>query len=433
MRAQSARRPNVIFILADDLGYGDLGCYGQTRIATPNIDKLAAEGVRFTQAYAGAAECAPSRCVLMTGKHTGHATIRTNGQPPEIRPSDVTFPELLKRAGYRNALIGKWSLGGLSTGGYPTKRGFDYWYGFFNQNHAHNYYPELLLENDREVILKGNTGTSKKEYVTDVFTDKALKFIDDNRSRPFFLKLAYTTPHTDNELARDTGNGMAVPNDAPYTDRDWPQPEKNFAAMITGLDAHVRRIVSRLKELGLDENTVIFFTSDNGPHNVGGHSFKFFASGGPLRGMKFQLYEGGIRVPMIVRWPGRIAAGRVSQYPWTQADVFPTLMELCGGSVPDGIDGISVLPEILGKAQRPHPPLYWEVPSRQNLQQAIRDGDWKAVRVKRNGPVELYNLKDDPGEARDVASANAEVVKRLESLMVSMRTECAWCRPGGAA
>lgn len=430
--AQSRRPPNILFILADDLGYGDVGCYGQRQIQTPVIDRLAREGTRFTQAYAGGAVCAPSRCSLMTGMHNGHARIRANGQAESwIRPEDLTVTEVLKRQGYTTGLLGKWSLGGLGTTGYPTKRGFDTWFGFFSQSHAHNYYPELLLEQDHEIRLKGNTGNSRKDYVTDLFTDRAMDFLKQNRERPFFLNLAYTAPHTDNEWARDTGNGQTVPADKPYSGRDWPQVEKNFAAMVTGLDERIGAVLARLRELGLDENTLVLFTSDNGPHNAGGHSYKFFQSAGPLRGFKGDLYEGGIRVPSIVRWPGRVQAGRTSEYPWAFCDFMPTAIELAGGSAPRGIDGISVLPEILGKSQRAHPHFYWEQYRRKAMAQAIREGEWKAIRQTETAATELYNLKDDPAEAHDVAAEHLEVAKRLTAHFTASRFECAPCRKLG--
>jgi len=290
---RSLRKPNIIFILADDLGYGDLGCYGQKQMATPNLDRLAQEGVRFTQAYAGSTVCAPSRCALMTGLHMGHARIRGNARFP-LRPADLTVAELLKGAGYRTGLIGKWGLGEACSTGIPNAKGFDEWLGYLNQQHAHNYFPEFLWENQREVFLAGNMGT-RKQYSHDLFTDRALQFLQGHRDQPFFLYLAYTIPHANNELGRETGNGMDVPGDAPYSGKDWPQVERNFAAMVHRLDADVGKVLEQLKKLGLDEDTIVFFSSDNGPHREGGHDPDFFDSNGPLRGIKRDLYEGGIR------------------------------------------------------------------------------------------------------------------------------------------
>ena len=350
-----ASRPNIVFILADDLGYGDLGCYGQKQIATPRIDQLASEGIRFTSAYAGDAECAPSRCALMTGMHTGHARIRANSAMPiALEPQDLTFTQILQHAGYRTALYGKWSLGGIGTAGYPTKKGVDDWFGYFNQLQAQNYYPELLLEGEHEYMLMGNVGRSHKQYTADLFTDRAIKFLEQKHDRPFFLNLCYTIPHSNNAVFRDTGNGMEVPSDAPYSDRSWSQIEKNFAAMVTHLDSDVGKVLDALKRLDLDRNTIVIFTSDNGPHGAGGHSPKFFQSAGPLRGMKFQVYEGGIRVPMIVRGPG-IAAGQVSDYPWAFWDFMPTFAEIAGAPAPKNIDGISFAPLLYGRPQKPHP------------------------------------------------------------------------------
>jgi arylsulfatase A-like enzyme len=420
--AQS-NKPNIILIVADDLGYGDLGCYGQRQIRTPNIDRMAADGVRFTQAYAGSTVCAPSRCAMMTGLHTGHGRTRGNKFPDlELRPTDTIIPEVLKKAGYRNGIFGKWSLGGIGTTGYPLRKGFDEWFGFFSQTHAHNYYPEHLLDGEREHLMRGNMGTGRKDYAHDLFTQRALKFIRNEDSRPFFLNVCYTIPHANNELGRDTGNGMEVPSDAPYSDRQWPQQERNFAAMITRMDSDVGRIYEQLKAAGKDRNTLVIFTSDNGPHQEGGHSPKFFESSGPLRGIKRDMYEGGIRVPALATWPGRIKAGTVSDQVWAFWDLMPTFAEIAGVDPPKGIDGISMLNAFQGRPQRGHDYLYWEFHER-GFHQAIRSGDWKAVRLGTAKPIELYNLKTDISERQNVAAGNPEVVKRMESLFVSARTE----------
>ena len=282
--AQAAKKPNIIFILADDLGYGDVGCYGQQKIKTPNLDRMAKQGMRFTQAYAGSTVCAPSRCVLMTGKHTGHAHIRGNALVP-LRPEDVTIAMLLKRAGYVTGLIGKWGLGEPGTTGIPTKQGFDYFFGYLNQVHAHNYYPDYLWRNEEKVPLAGNVveknvATKRAQYSSDLFAEEALRFVEKNKDKPFFLYLALTTPHANNEAGK---LGMEVPSDEPYSKMDWPQPQRNHAAMITRMDRDIGRLMEKLRELGLDENTIVFFTSDNGPHQEGGGNPFFFQSSGPLR------------------------------------------------------------------------------------------------------------------------------------------------------
>jgi len=416
------RRPNILFILADDLGYGDLGCYGQQQIPTPNIDRIAAEGTRFTQVYAGCTVCAPSRCALMTGLHTGHAHIRGNARVP-LRPQDTTVAEILKKAGYRTGIIGKWGLGNAGSTGVPNLKGFDEWYGYLDQQHAHSYYPDHLWNNDTEEIIADNLGL-KKTYSHDLFTTHALSFLDRSGGGPFFLYLAYTIPHANNELGKQTGNGMEVPGDAPFTGRTWPQVEKNFAAMVTRLDTDVGRVLDQLKRIGVDDNTIVFFTSDNGPHREGGHDPNFFHSGGPLRGIKRDLYEGGIRSPMLVRWPGKVKAGAVSDFPWAFWDFLPTASELAGTAPPHGIDGMSVLPSLLGRSQKPHEYFYWEF-HEGGFKQAVRMGDWKGVRPGTTMPVELYNLKEDIGEKKNVAADHPEVVSRIEKILASARTDSA--------
>ena len=419
----SGRRPNIVFVLADDLGYGNLGCYGAKQVRTPNLDRMAAEGMRFTQAYAGSTVCAPSRCCLMTGFHTGHARTRGNKYPDlPLRPQDLTVTELLKSAGYRTGLFGKWSLGQLGSTGYPTRKGFDEWFGFFSQTHAHNYYPEHLLDGETAYLARGNFGAKKGEYAHDLFTQWAMGFLDRNDARPFFLKLAYTIPHANNEMGRDTGNGMEVPSTDPYSGENWPAPEKGFAAMVTRLDADVGKLFAKLKQIGQDNNTLVIFTSDNGPHREGGHDPEFFNDNGPLRGIKRDLYEGGIRVPFITRWPGVIRPGAVSDHVCAFWDFLPTAAEIAGRPAPAGIDGISFLPALQGNAQPKHDYLYWEFHER-GFHQAVRQGDWKAVRLGPDKAIELYDLATDIGEQSDVAARNPEVVRRLEQLMREARTE----------
>lgn len=421
-RAGEARRPNIIFIMADDLGYGDLGCYGQKRIRTPNIDRMAKEGVRFTQFYAGSTVCAPSRCVLMTGKHLGHCYIRGNGKI-NLRPEDVTVAEVLKSAGYHTGLTGKWGLGHENSTGVPTRQGFDYFYGYLDQHHAHNYYPTFLVKNEKRVLLRNvvpkegkwgqGVATKKVDYSHDLIAAEALDFIDRNKSRPFFLYLAATLPHANNEAR---AKGMEIPELGEYANRKWPAPQKGLAAMIGRLDRDVGRIFERLKKHGIDENTIVFFTSDNGPHNEGGNKAAFFDSNGPLRGTKRDLYEGGIRVPMIVRWPGKAPAGAVSNHIGYFGDFLATAADIAGVSNPPPSDGISFLPAILGKTdrQQKHKALYWEFYERGSAQ-AVRIGDWKGVVKPLGGDrVELYNLKTDLGETRNVAAEHPDVVAKVK-------------------
>ena len=419
----SASNPNIIFIMADDLGYGDLGCYGQKTIQTPNIDRLAADGVRFTQVYAGSTVCAPSRCTLMTGKHQGHAIVRGNRDPEvALRAEDTTVAEVLKRAGYTTALYGKWGVGGPVTSGRPNLKGFDDFFGYLSQWHAHTFYPEHLWENEIERFIRGNLGRQQGEYSHDLFTDRALKFLDRKHDKPFFLYLPYTIPHTNNELGRATGDGMEVPDYGSYVEKDWPNPEKGFAAMIERLDRDVGRILDKLRERGIDDNTIVFFTSDNGPHREGGHNPEFFQSRGPLRGIKRDLYEGGIRVPALARWPGTIKPGQVSDQVWAFWDVLPTLAELGGATAPSDTDGISMVPVLLGKTQKQHEYLYWEFHER-GFRQAIRMGDWKGVRLAKGAKIELYDLAKDLGEENNIAGKHPDIVRKIEQLMKTARTE----------
>ncbi|MGO8931831.1 MAG: arylsulfatase [Limisphaerales bacterium] len=434
----TARKPSILFILADDLGYGDLGCYGQTKIKTPNLDRLAAEGMRFTDFYAGSTVCAPSRCALMTGLHIGHALIRGNAALA-LRPQDLTVAEVLKRAGYRTGLIGKWGLGDANTTGVPQKKGFDEFLGYLDQVHAHDYYTDHLWRYDPPTRAKPgydgqmgfpeNEGGKKGLYMDDLFTSAALNFLRINKPeplnkyRPFFLYLAYTIPHANNEEGQRTGNGMEVPSDAPYSDQPWPATEKNKAAMITRLDTYVGQLLDKLKELKIDDSTVVFFSSDNGPHQEGGVDPKFFQSAGPLRGIKRDLYEGGIRMPLIVRWPGKIKPGVVSGQVGAFWDFLPTAAEIAQTNVTGQLDGLSLLPTLLGKPQtNQHDFLYWEFHER-GFQQAVRMGDWKAVRPQAGAPLELYNLSADLGEKRNVAAQNPEVVAKIEDYLRTARTE----------
>lgn len=424
-------KPNIIFIQADDLGYGDLSCYGQRKFKTPNIDRLAAEGLRFTQYYAGSTVCAPSRSALMTGQHTGHTRIRGNARHP-LLPEDLTVAEVLKSApgaGYKTALIGKWGLGEAGTTGVPNRQGFDYFFGYLNQRHAHNYYPTFLWRNEERIKLRnvvpdedeegsGNS-TNRVDYTHDLMAEESLRFIERNCGGPFFLYLAFTIPHANNEAKN---KGMEVPDLGEFANKDWPDQEKAKAAMITRMDRDVGRLMALLKKLGIDDNTLVFFTSDNGPHREGGVEPDFFDSNGPLRGIKRDLYEGGIRVPMIARWPKRIKAGAKSDQVWAHWDFLPTLAEIVGVKAPTNIDGISMFNALLGRRQRNHEFLYWEFHER-GFSQAARTGDWKAVRRSLDSPLELYDLKNDPGEQNDVAVKHPEVVKKIEDYLKTARTE----------
>jgi len=418
------RRPNVIYILADDLGYGDLGCYGQKKIRTPNLDRMAAEGMRFTQHYAGTTVCAPARCSLMTGLHTGHCHVRgnkgTNGYDLPIPDGTFTLAELFKRAGYVTGCFGKWGLGGPETEGHPNNQGFDEFFGYLGQGKAHFYWPAFLWHNAEQVVL------DRQVYSHDLITDHALQFVHDHRDRPFFMYLPYTIPHAELRVPEDeiiqSYRALGWPETPYYGSHygDQPTPHAAFAAMIARMDRDIGRLLSLLKTLGLEEDTVVMFSSDNGPHSEGGADPTFFNSRGGLRGKKRDLYEGGIRVPFIVRWPGRVRAGAVSDHISAFWDVLPTCAELIDVPAPADLDGVSFLPELLGRSQREHEYLYWEF-HEQGGKQALRQGDWKAVRLNMktvaDPPVQLYNLRTDPTESTDVAAQHPAVAQRLKALM----------------
>jgi arylsulfatase A-like enzyme len=422
--AAQTTRPNIVLIMADDLGIGDLGCYGQKQIATPHIDRLAAEGTRFLNAYSGATVCAPSRCSLMTGRHQGHATIRGNRNPEvPIQPDEVTIAEVCKMAGYKTGLFGKWGIGGPANLGRPNAQGFDEWFGYPTQLHAHLYYPPYLWHNETEVFLNKNFNAANGEYAPDTIMTRALDFIDRNKASSFFLYLPFTYPHTNNELGNQTGDGMEVPNYGSYKDKDWPKPEKGFAAMVERLDNEVGRVLAKLAEHNIDRNTIVIFTSDNGSHQEGGHKVEFFDSNGIYKGWKRDLYEGGIHVPMIARWPGHVPAGKTSQQIWAFWDMLPTVADLVGVPSPSGIDGISMANALLGKPQQNHEYLYWEFHER-GFDQAVRMDKWKAVRRSANqDKIELYDLTTDPSETKDISDSHPDIVKRIEQIMSSARTE----------
>lgn len=422
--AAAPRKPNIVLILADDLGYGDLGCFGQKEIRTPNLDRMAAQGTRFTNFYAGCTVCAPSRCALMTGLHTGHTRIRGNAHV-DLRPEDRTVAELLKGAGYTTGLVGKWGLGQEGSAGVPTRKGFDSFFGYLDQAHAHNYYPTFLLRNEQRVALPNvvpNEGpfgqgvaSVRKVYSDDLFTQEALQFIDRNREKPFFLYLAYTIPHANDEAK---GKGMEVPDYGPYADRPWPEPQKGLAAMITRMDSDIGRIGERLKSAGIDEKTMVIFASDNGPHQEGGNNPQYFHSSGGLRGIKRDAYEGGIRVPAIVRWPGTTPADRTCRWAGYFPDFLPTAAELAGVPVPKGLDGISFLPTILGheEQQRQHDYLYWEFYERGGSR-AVRMGKWKGVCQPWHSPLQLFDLDADSAEQHNLAAGHRDEVARIQSIM----------------
>lgn len=431
--AKDLHHPNIVFIMADDLGYAELGCYGQKKIKTPNIDRLAAEGVRFTQAYAGCTVCAPSRSVLMTGYHMGHTSVRENSGGVPLVPGDVTVAEVLKEAGYTCGGFGKWGLGDINTEGVPTKQGFDEFFGYYHQVHAHYYYPEFLWDNDEKYVLEGNENDGRKIYTHDVIMERALSFIRKNSNNPFFCYLPVTIPHTELLVPEESMAEYAgkFPEPKPFVDErghvaDQAQPRAAFAAMITHLDKGVEKLMAALKELNIDDKTIVFFTSDNGGQNAGGVDAEFFEANGPLRGYKRDLYEGGLRVPMIVRWPGRIEPGIVNELLWYFADVMPTLAELAGatGQLPANIDGISVVPTLLGekqagRKQKGHEYLYWELGKAGRLKQAVRMGNWKGLRNRPGTPIELYDLNDDVGETKNVADRHPEIAKKIEEHMSS--------------
>jgi arylsulfatase A len=433
----AARAPNIIYILADDLGYGDLSCYGQTKFETPHIDALAARGMRFTQHYSGSTVCAPARSSLMTGLHTGNAPVRGNaevtpeGQSP--MPIDTyTVAHHLQRAGYATGLFGKWGLGYPGSVSEPLKMGFDRFYGYNCQRMAHSYYPAFLWNNDQRELLWGNVGSFERDFAPDLIHEQALQFIRDQHERPFYLFYAAIQPHADmiaTEAYMEKFRGKYLPEHVhpPGFYRGQPESKAAFAAMVATLDDYVGSVMAELEQLGIAEDTLVIFTSDNGPHREGGHLPDFWDSNGPFRGIKRDLYEGGIRVPMIAAWPGTVAAGSVSHHISAFWDFFPTAAELAAVPVPTATDGISMVPTLLGRDDQPdHDYLYWEFPA-VGGRIAIRMGDWKGVRYNvsadRDSPLELYHLASDPAENHDVAAQHPEVVAQLEAYLAAAHTE----------
>lgn len=429
-------RPNIILIQADDLGYGDLSAYGQSQFQTPALDRLAAEGIRFTHYYSGSTVCAPSRAALMTGLHTGHTWVRGNGEIP-LRDQDVTVAMTLREAGYRTAVIGKWGLGKPGTGGDPGKKGFDLAFGFLDHRHAHRQFTDHLYRNGESVATD-----LERDYVNDLFTREAVTFIEKPDTRPFFLYLNYTVPHAELRVPEDSlapmrgkfaetpfvnaaADGRPTGPGGPSLGyRSQPSPKAAFAAMIVRMDRDIGALADRIKALGLDQRTLIIFTSDNGPHKEGGADPAFFKSSGGLRGIKRDLYEGGIRVPFIARWPGSIPVGKVNAHPSAHWDLFPTIAEIAGAKVPAGLDGRSMARALRGQSQPAHEFLYWEFHER-GFQQAVRMGRWKAVRLSKDAPLEIYDLETDPREERNVAAAQPDVVKKVEGYLRTARTDSA--------
>lgn len=430
-------KPNIILILADDLGYGELGSYGQKKIATPVLDRVAAEGMRFTQFYAGSTVCAPSRSVLMTGLHTGHTRVRgnasaTNSSAQTLRMGDVTLARVLQQAGYRTGLVGKWGLGLIDEEGEPRKQGFDYYFGFLSQTHAHNHFPDFLWRNGEKVALPNDIvrvgpiegvgyALKKLAYAGDLFAKDALDFIAQNEKRPFFLYLSVIVPHANNERGRALDAGNEVPDFGRYANEPWPDAHKAHAAMITRLDTQIGELLADLKRRGLDERTLVLFSSDNGPHDEAGPSYdpKFFEVCGPLTGMKRALNEGGIRVPFIARWPGQIRPGGVSEHVGYFGDILATCAELAGTKLPEGRDSLSLVPTLLNRGrQAKHDHLYWEFYEGGVSQAVLLEGRWKGIRLlQTSAPIQLFDLQNDIAEQSDLAAKNPAMVARIAEVM----------------
>lgn len=438
----SKKKPNIIFIMADDLGYAELGCYGQQKIKTPHVDRLASEGMRFTQYYTGSAVCAPARCNLMTGKHGGHAYIRNNGEvggwgtfrgQTPLAAEEVTVAEVLKEQGYATGVFGKWGLGAVDSTGDPLNQGFDRFFGYNCQRHAHNLYPEFLISDREKVMLEGNTrGLTGEQYAPQVISDQMLDFVRQNKDEPFFVYYATVLPHLalqvpEEDLAQYRGQWP----ETPYNGKSYlphPTPKACYAAMISFLDRQVGRLMELLEAEGLDDNTVVFFTSDNGTTHLKAQvDYEFFDSVGPLRGLKGQLYEGGIRMPMIARWPGKIAPGTVTDHRSAHYDVLATLGDLTGAKVPSDTDGVSFLPTLLSQPgkQAEHEYLFWDFKG-YGGQIAVRMGRWKGIKrglVKNpDAPLELYDLDSDIGEQHNVAKKHPDIAAQIEKIMVEGRT-----------
>ncbi|MFO1064205.1 MAG: sulfatase-like hydrolase/transferase [Pirellulales bacterium] len=437
------RRPNLIWIMADDLGYGELGCYGQQVIQTPNIDRMAGEGMKFTHFYAGATVCAPSRSVLMTGLHHGHTRVRGNAgqnnpRAQALRHEDVTVASVLKDAGYATALIGKWGLGdeGEAESGLPRKQGFDTFFGYLNQHHAHNHYPDFLWRNEERVALPndnvpvggsgGGYATKPKIYADDLFAEEAVQFVKTHRDEPFFLYWSMVIPHANNERRGKLQDGTEVPSLGAYADKDWPAPDKGQAAMVSRMDEYVGRMLNELKQSGLDKNTLVIFTSDNGPHNESNHTLDRFKPSGPYSGIKRSLKDGGIRVPFIAWWPGHVPAGNDAEHVGYFGDWMATAAQLAEGNVPAENDSISIVPTLLGRPdkQATHEFLYWEFHENGFHQAALYQGRWKGIRAGGpETPLAVYDLKNDSAEKTDVSSRETEITEKIDKYLRTARKE----------
>ncbi|MFM7748816.1 MAG: arylsulfatase, partial [Opitutaceae bacterium] len=427
----------------DDLGYGDLGCYGQKVTATPHLDRMASEGLKFTQFYAGATVCAPSRSVLMTGRHHGRTRVRgnagtTNPAAQALREGDATVAGTLRAAGYATALIGKWGLGdvGAAESGLPRRHGFGYFFGYLNQTHAHNHFPAFLWRNEERIALPNKVtpvgpvpgagyATEAVVFADDLFADEALKFVANHQQRPFFLYWSMVIPHANNERTRELKNGAHVPDFGPYAGKDWPEPDKGQAAMITRMDSYVGRMLAHLRQLGLAENTLVIFTSDNGPHNESNHDLSRFQPGGPLNGIKRSLTDGGIRVPAIAWWPGTVKPGTERRHVAYFGDWFATAAELAGAATPAGLDSVSFAPTLRGAAKQPGREfLYWEFHERGFSQAALYQGRWKGIRERSlSAPVALYDLENDLGEKENVAARHPEIAARIDAYLKTARSD----------
>ncbi len=435
--------PNLIWMMADDLGYGELGCYGQKRIQTPQLDQMAREGLRFTRFYAGATVCAPSRSVLMTGLHHGHTRVRGNA-PREspwmqaLQAEDFTVAELLQQAGYATALIGKWGLGDFqgAESGLPRRQGFDFFYGYLSQFHAHNHFPDFLWRDEKreglpnKIVPVGDTGagyaTEAVAFADDLFAEEALRFVAEHKDRPFFLYWSLVIPHANNERAVALGDGAQVPDYGPYDAQDWPNPTKGHAAMISRMDQYVGKLLESLREHGIDQKTLVIFTSDNGPHRESRHDPDFFRPTGGLTGFKRSLKDGGIRVPAIAWWPGTIQPNRTSDHVAYFGDWLATAAELAHVTPPAGRDSISFVPTILGgeNEQAKHEFLYWEFHEGGFQQAALYQGRWKGIRT---GPepnqFELFDQEEDPGEQTNVADLHPAITQVVRDYLASARSD----------